>query len=189
MNIRKTLILGIVLLVATLYLTKVSEPNRRIASESGRPFSEVAFTDFSRIRIQPGEGVPSYTVFKRDRSDNKIEIGGVESADGWAIAELPGASIDVGGLNGVITTLRTLTLEGPLNDKKLSRDFSVYGLDKPRLTVLVESPSHEKTEVSFGKKSEYLQQRYVMVSGRSGVYLVDEGAFAALRSSVQRRRS
>ena len=189
MNIKKTLILGIVLLVATLYLTKVSEPNRRIASESGRPFSEVAFADFSLIRIQPGESVASYTVFKRDRSDNKIEIGGVESADGWAIAELPGASIDVGGLNGVITTLRTLTLEGPLNDKKLSRDFSVYGLDKPRLTVLVESPSHEKTEVSFGKKSEYLQQRYVMVSGRSGVYLVDEGAFAALNKTSQELRS
>ena len=189
MNIRKTLILGIVLLVATLYLTKVSEPNRRIASENSRPFNEVAFGDFSRIRIQLEEGVVPYTLVKRDRSGNKIDIGSVESTDGWAIMELPGASIDGGGLNGVTNALRTLSLEGPLNEKKLSRDFSVYGLDKPRLTVIVEAPSHEKMEVTFGKKSEYLQQRYGMVSGRSGVYLIDEEAFAALNKTSQDIRS
>ncbi len=189
MNIRKTLILGVVLLLAALYLTKVWEPRRRIASESSRPFSEVTFSDFSRIRIEPGEEVAAYSLLKPEVAAKKIEVGGVESAVGWSIAELPGASIDGAGLNVVINALRTLTLDGPLNEKKLSRDFSVYGLDKPRLTVIVESPSREKTEVSFGKKSEYLQQRYAMVSGRSGVYLVDEASFAALNKNSQEIRS
>jgi hypothetical protein len=44
-------------------------------------------------------------------------------------------------------------------------------------------------EVAFGKKNEYLSKRYVKISGRSGVYLADEGAFGALNKSLKDIRS
>jgi hypothetical protein len=189
MNIRKTVALGILLVVAVVYLTKVSEPRRRVALESNRPLSEINVPDFSRVQIAQGETGTAFTLVRQDAAARKVEIGTVESTDAWSISEFPGAMIDQSGLNVVLTTLRSLTLEGPLNEKKLSKDFAVYGLDKPRLTVVAESSTGEPTEVSFGKKSEYLQQRYVMVSGRSGVFLVDENAFATLNKSSQDIRS
>lgn len=189
MNIRKTIALGVVLLVAVFYLLKVNQPQRRLTLESNRPLSESSVRDFSRVRVEQAENSSPFALVRAQATVPKIEVGGVESARSWTLQEFPGAAIDEGGLNSVLTSLRSLSLEGPLNEKKLSKDLSVYGLNQPRLTIIAESSAGERVEVSFGKKSEYLQQRYVMVSGRTGVYLVDEGTFAILNKSSKDIRS
>jgi hypothetical protein len=62
----------------------------------------------------------------------------------------------------------------------------MYGLDSPALTVVAESSKKElpRIEFSFGKKNEYLGQRYVKISGRSGVFLAEEAGFSAVNKSL-----
>lgn len=187
MNIKKTLLLAFVLVCATVYLTRVSEPGRRAAQESDTPFSEWNQKVLSSIRVEREQGGGSpYTLMAKNIDPSPTEL---VRASSWTLAELPGAEVDSGGINSMLSTLRGLRLVGPLDEKRVKKDFSAYGLDKPKLTLVVESGDRVKTSVDFGKKSEYLQQRYVKLSGKPGIYLVDEASFAALDKSSEDVRS
>ena len=187
MNMKKTLLMAVVLVCATVYLTRVSEPGRRAAQESVTPFSEWNQKVLTSIRIEraQGSGAP-YTLVSKINEPESAEL---VRASSWTLADLPGAEVDTGGINSIVSTLRALALVGPLDEKKVKSDFSAYGLDKPRLTVVVESGERIQSTLDFGKKSEYLKQRYVKLSGKPGIYLVDEASFAALDKSSQDVRS
>jgi hypothetical protein len=47
----------------------------------------------------------------------------------------------------------------------------------------------DPTEIAFGKRNDYFLKRYAKVSGRAGVFLVDDGVFAALNKGPTDVRS
>lgn len=182
MNFKKTLILAGVLIVAIMYLTKVSEPRRQAELSKEKLFSSLERSTIARFEVLPRESA-SYALVKSSPD--------VQGSAEWVLADVPAAKLDVARLNGILTSLKSLAFEGPISDSELGNDFSVYGLDKPALTISMQLADENQKEIAFGKKSEYLSKRYTKVSGLSGIYLVDESGFQSLnhtRSAVRSKQ-
>jgi hypothetical protein len=94
-----------------------------------------------------------------------------------------GAVLDQAQIGGLFSGLSALEVEGPLDERETGYDVSVFGLDRPTLTLTLKEKGSERAEVAFGKKNEYLSKRYVKISGKKGIFLADEEQFAAVNKS------
>lgn len=180
MNFKKTLFLACVLVASVIYLTKVSEPRRRAELEKEKLFASLAAAGVERFEVIP-QGSPSYIVVRGPE-----EEGGLHA---WRLSDLPSAKLDNAKVERVLTTLKGVVFQGPIDESELGNDFSVFGLDKPELTLVIERSHGKKDEVSLGKKNEYLTARYAKVSGHGGLFLVDESGFQALKQGRSDVRS
>jgi hypothetical protein len=200
MNFKKTLFLALVLGAAVVYLMKVSLPSRetearqnvalggvkaaalRQLSVSRRDYAGAEESTYKLVNTSPE------SVTKDKPSDTEQARASVGT---WSVADRANVTLDQPGLSDLLSTMEGLRIEGPIKDSDLDKDFSVYGLHSPVLTLTVEEakPSAPLVEVAFGKKNDYLSKRYVKISGRSGVYLAEEGAFGALNKSLKDIRS
>jgi hypothetical protein len=189
MNTRKTLALAVLLAALVLYLTKVSLPHReRVASER-MAFSRLQVEDVTRIEVRrAASAVSDAEIYAIARSGAPAGASGVADL-GWIIEGIRGARADSISMKEMVEGLQQLSVEGPLNDKDMYSDLAKYGLDKPVLTTIVQEKGGATTEVAFGKENQYLLKRYVKVSGRSGVFLVEGTAFAALNKGIGDIRS
>ena len=174
MNFKKTLILAAVLVAAIVYLTKVSEPRRQAELAKAKLFQSMDVASVGSLDISSKDS-PPYTVNK-----------GASTPKGffeWSLTDIPTAKLDLSRVEGMVTTLRDLTFDGPIPDSELGNDFSVFGLDKPALTLILHRNDGSTQEVAFGKKNDYLMKRYVKVSGFGGLYMVDDSRFETLNQS------
>ncbi len=205
MNLKKTIVLGVLLVAAILYMTRVSIPHRAHEAAKGSPFTDVA-SRVHKLSVERAESTPSES-FELVRSDtatpeptpNPEEPADTDVADPhqWSIPSLPGARVDGSTLSVLLTTLKEIKLGEEIADSELSSDLGQYGLDKPALIISVSqkssapqsSSADEEVTVSFGKRNEYFGSRYVRVSGRPGTYLVPEGAYTSLNKSLTDLRS
>ncbi len=172
MNFKKTLLMAGVLVAAVLYLTKVSEPRRRADLDKDKLFGSIEATQVSRLSETPKEGA-SFSVVPSSGQGEPT----------WTLADLPTAKVDDGAIAGVISVLKSLAFEGPISEQESGSDLSVFGLDKPALTVTLQLKDGAQKEVIFGKKTEYLGKRYAKLVGAQGLYLVEEAGFQSLNKS------
>jgi hypothetical protein len=172
MNFKKTLLLAGVLVAAVLYLTKVSEPRRRAELDKNKLFGSVGVAQISRFSESPKDGSPF-----------SVQPSPTQGERSWNLTDLPTARIDDGVIAGVISVLKGLAFEGPISEQESGNDLSVFGLDKPTLTLTLQLKDGVQKEVIFGKKSEYLSKRYAKLGGAQGLYLVDEAGFQSLNKS------
>lgn len=179
MNIKKTLLMGFALLAAVLYMKKVYEPARKADAEKGKVFADLDAGAIQTIRVKPTQNNGFYELVRHAPGDGEE----------WTISDLPASSLDLPLVRGISESLRNLVLEGPLEEKKLSKDFSVYGMNAPELTVEIGLQGGESREVAFGRKIEYLQKRYCKVSGKPGLYLADEASFGSINRNRTEIRS
>jgi hypothetical protein len=204
MNMKKTLVLAAVLLAAFLYMKKVAIPSHEQDSKKEVIFAGLKPADLERIRVERTQPEASTReVFElHSRGETKAETAseaqdehGTPSEDGgfeklsWELAQFPGAVVDKKIVDPMISSIKALDVGSPIQDSELDKDFSVYGLDRPVLTVSVQRKGREPVEIAFGKRNEYLLKRYAKVSGRGGVFLVDDGSFAALNKGSTDVRS
>lgn len=103
---------------------------------------------------------------------------------GWGFSSLKGATVDSTALSSLISTLGGLNLGDAIESSEVDKDLSVYGLLKPQLTVSVKQTGKDPIELAFGKKNDYLGQRYVKANAREGVYLVDDSTFITLNKGM-----
>lgn len=211
MNLKKTVFLGVILLASIIYLFRVAMPAREreakkdmafVSLEVGeiekiefarRPVDASAAEAFTIVSNTPAQNVamakeatPAGSLDQNGESDipsDPENVTGPSSLKGWEIASLKGAPLDTTVVSAMVTNLRGLKLGVPIEESALEKDFKVYGLDKPILTLVIRPRSGDFTELAFGKKNEYLGLRYVKVSGRPGVFLVDDAAFTTLNKS------
>lgn len=170
MNFKKTLLLAGVLVAAVLYLTKVSEPRRKAELNKDKLFGSVEVSQVSRFSEAPKDGA-AFSVVPAVAAQGELS---------WTLADLPTAKVDDGVVAGLVSVLKGLAFEGPISEQESGSDLSVFGLDKPALTVTIQMKDGAQKEVSFGKKSEYLSKRYAKIAGVQGLYLVDEAGFQSL---------
>ncbi|MEY4701247.1 MAG: hypothetical protein RL326_1434, partial [Pseudomonadota bacterium] len=182
MNLRKTLILAAVLAAAALYLKQVSLPGRERQRTERMAFSRLASDSIESIEVANGaEDSKPYTLEQRGAMSNaQAKAPGMA----WDLRGVPGAVLDQTQIVGLLSGLGELEVEGPLDERETGYDVSVFGLDKPALTLTVNEKGNERAEVAFGKKNEYLSKRYVKISGKKGIFLADEERFAAVNKSV-----
>ena len=213
MNLKKTLLLGVLLVASIVYLKIVAFPSARKAAEGGKVFQDLSVKDLTAISFIRGSGgadgkidsfglekglgrgvmprpVSGDTQKKQEEPSDGDEAAPISSElQEWGISSLRGAPVDSATLSGVISALKDMRLGEEVEQSELEKDFAVYGLNQPVLTLSVQRTSKEReqtspVEIAFGKKNEYLGQRYVKVSGRGGVYLVDEASFTAVNKST-----
>lgn len=192
MNLKKTIVLAVILAGGVLYLRQVEMPHRELEAGQRMAFSKLKEAEISSLGIT-----------QRDAEANGYELVRSETkaaaltnpedtsirADQWSIVGLAGAVVDAAQLKALIDGLSNLSVEGPLEERDMDADLSVYGLDKPALTIVVQEGEDRRTEVAFGKKNEYLSKRYVKISGRAGIFLVDESSYSVLDKSRSDIRS
>lgn len=189
MNTRKTLALALLLAALVLYLTKVSLPHREQVAGQKMAFSRLQATDVSRIEVRrAATAVSDAETYAIARSGDPKGASDATDSD-WILEGIRGAKADSATMKEMLEGLQQLSVEGPLDDKEMYADLSKYGLDKPVLTTIVQERGGATTEVAFGKENQYLLKRYVKVSGRGGVFLVEGAAFAPLNKGLLDIRS
>ncbi len=194
MNLKKTLILGLLLALASLYLSQVMLPGQKQQALEGMAFARIERATIDSLDIS------HYN--EKDEKERFVLMQSLaphpdEQAEGskepelvktWSLPSIRGAILDKTALESYLNALLSITIEGPLKNEELYQDIGVYGLDKPRVTVVLNS-SGKKTEVAFGKRNEYLGKRYVKVSGRDGVFLSEDSQFEAVNRGSADLRS
>lgn len=190
MNPKKTFVLALVLIAAVLYLTQVEMPGRE--SEAGQRMAfaklEESFVEGIDVsRREPGAQAEERYSLARPQPAATAAPG--KGGSEWSLPAIRGAVVDQSAVSEMLSTLRELSVEGPLSERNLNADLSVYGLSAPALTTVVHERDGRSTELAFGKKNEYLSKRYVKVSGRAGVFMVDEEPFIALNKGLSDVRS
>lgn len=192
MNAKKTALLAVVLALAVLYLLKVALPSReRVESEklALRGLNPLSVERLSVTKRSPEDGsTESFELINPNPSSDAQASKQAEGTQGesgiifkeWRIESLPGAKLDTVNVSGLMNQLRELKADEPIKESGADGNLSIYGLDKPSLEVVVQGKALGRTEILFGKKNDYLGQRYAKVSGRPGIYLVDEAHFTPL---------
>jgi hypothetical protein len=219
MNTRKTLIMAVILLVAVVYLTQVTLPSREVEVANRRVFSSLKGGDLVKVDITrrlDGDKVERFSLNRISdtppgamspdkKSPQTEDVDGSNSADDgigsaevdfgrWDLTAVRGAVLDGDAVKGFFKGVRDLELQGPLDETTLNKDISVYGLDRPALTIELNGEKGAgvggaASEVAFGKLNLYSSKRYVKVSGRSGIYLVPDGVFEGLNKAKNDFRS
>jgi hypothetical protein len=180
MNLRKTLILAAILAAAAVYLKQVSFPGRERQRTERMAFSRLSSDSIESIEVANSDD---------DSKPYALERGVTSSAQTkpnearWSLRGVSGAVLDQAQIGGLVSGLGALEVEGPLDERETGYDVSVFGLDKPALTLTLHEKGNGRTEVAFGKKNEYLSKRYVKISGKKGIFLADEGQFATVNKS------
>lgn len=211
MNLKKTLILAVLLLLAFLYLRQVTIPSHQREAQKSQVFPKLTVADFDSIQSQrradPQKPVEEFTLRVRgtvaptptparagaedaeDERDAAVDRGAEEPQVVWELVQPVAGVVDSQVADALAGALRGLELSAPLDEHKLERDFAVYGLDKPALTLVVRTKGGEEVEIAFGARNEFLSKRFVKVSGRSSVFLVDDGVFGLLDKRLDDVRS
>jgi hypothetical protein len=205
MNLKKTIVLAAILLAAFLYLRTVSLPASKREAEKGVVFPGINVADLESIRVQrrPFEDKPPQEYTLRVRAvmtptptpvaDGEQAEGGATGPGGptvvWELPTMTGAELDTAVVDAVAGAARGLDVGAPIKESALDKDGTVFGFDKPALTLLVRPKGKEEVEIAFGSKNEYLSKRYVKVSGRSGIFLVDDGVFFLVDKGIDDVRS
>lgn len=195
MNTKKTLILALVLGVSVLYLTKVLLPGRARQEDAGRALSGVQESEITRIDVSRrslGGQIDQFTISRTGSGQGNAQGTSEpqsQTSAMWVMPAIRGAVLDTNVLGEFLKSIRDLPVEDSLAEREVQADLSVYGLDKPVLTLVVHTTEDTSIEVAFGKKNEYLSQRYVKVSGRSGVFLVPDALFSAVNKQRSDIRS
>jgi len=183
--------------MSVLYLTKVLLPGREKQAGEQRAFlvtedNQIASIDVAQRSVE-GQ-INRYTIAQNVAAVSVADAAS-KSTDpkpqnsSWSMPAIRGSVLDTNIVGEFVKTVRDLRVEEPLADRELHADLSVYGLDKPTLTIIVHQTKGESVEVGFGKKNEYLSKRYAKASGRSGVFLVPEALFLGLNKSRNDVRS
>jgi hypothetical protein len=196
MTTKKTLVLALVLALVTLYITQVLVPSRQAKELETIALRSVARSDIDTVsisRYDQGAKEERFVLMQSlaprpTKAKDSLEEKVPELVQTWSLPSIRGAILDKNALDTYLTALLEISIEGPLETEQLYRDISVYGLDKPQVTAIVDG-NGQRTELAFGKKNEYLGKRYVKVSGRDGVFLVEESSFEQVNKGASDLRS
>ncbi len=179
MSLKKTLLLGVILAALVLYLNKVQLPQDEAESKKAQIFSAVKREELATVEVKNSQG----TFLLKNSAPKASAVGDKkEELDPawdkhWEIDGLSGSGVDTGALTTLLNSILDLNLDKPLAAEDRESDLSVYGLDKPLVTLKV-GASGKTFELNFGKNNEYVSKRYVSLSGAPDIYLVSDTLFA-----------
>lgn len=176
----KTLVLGILLLIVGGYIRYVELPQEEKRRE-GEFFLE-GMTERSLRFVSVDRKGASFSLKNQKPVDSaEKNIGGKDEPDSeaeWVLEGVPaGTKLDRGSVQSLLGAVTSLKLGDAIPAEEVGNDLKVFGLDEPAVTVRVGVSSGEKT-LKFGKRSEFVGQRYVQVPDE-GLFMVDDALFSA----------
>jgi|GEM_PF-1424266 len=194
MSWKKTFVLALILIGVLVYIFKVELPSGEKREKEKQVLSGLSKTQLESIEISR-KGV-TFTLKNLDFDPRKAAAGKDatpapgESAQRWTLLGVEGAEVDKANLNSLLNALVELKVDKPLAKDELSPDLAVYGLSEPEVKLKVAAGEGviplSKIELDWGKRNEYLSQRYLKVTREeesgapsSDIYLVSETLFYA----------
>lgn len=134
--------------------------------------------------VKPAEDTADPTVFRSgeptdvvniviDNGHGRFTVSASEG--GYLIQDFDGAIVDMDAFIGLMTWCGELSAADKVS--RPDEDMSLYGLDKPVATAVIEYSDGEEITVKLGTMEQVSGRRYATVSKSSGVFLFDgEGA-------------
>lgn len=191
MSLRKTLILGVLLLAALAYILKVELPKDEAKKSEGMVLSGLQKESIESIEIK----TPKESFVLKNTEPKPAQTAGTEATSietdalkKWELGDIPGATLDRSAVNALITAALGLKLEDPLPASDVDADLTVYGLKEPELSLSINSLSKDIT-LEFGKENEYVSKRYLKVAGQPEIYLVGTGLYSAAAKGKENYRN
>jgi hypothetical protein len=110
----------------------------------------------------------------------------------WSLDGMPGAKLDEGKLNNLISYITDLKLDEVISSDERESDLSIYGLSKPEVTVSVEAMNalggKSVYTLLFGKKNDFLGKRFVKYQDKDDIYLVNDLLYSAANKKIKEFR-
>ena len=194
----KKIVVAVVLLAAIGLYIKFYELPQIDKEESDRKlFGTITANEIGTIAITQGED--TFTLRNKEPKkmpepdpsagvdDSSDEIVGKNAVSTWTLQDQPAAILDKGRVESLASAITTAQTTKSIPANELEKDLSIYGLDKPVLTITTKVGSTTRT-VLFGKQNEFVSLRYAKVSGDENLYLVNDTLFeAASKKSTEFR--
>ena len=184
MKLQKTLILALVLLVLGAYIQFIELPKERQQNQNElflRGAKEEAIRSIAVEGKKGGFRLTNQSPEESEKVQGVVKKGIVEGSaaqSDWMLDGVPSkAKLDRGTVRTLVAALIDFRLGEAIPPEEIGSDLSVFGLDKPEITISL-GLSGKEEKVAFGKRSAFVGKRYVNVSDR-GVFTVDEGLFSS----------
>lgn len=187
MTLKKTLFMALVLALVLGFIYAVEIPEEHRHAESEKFFSAAPFEMLDQIRMKSAKGEfvlentrPARAPGEKSEQPDS-QSARLEQAKNWRIQGIPDSRIDKFAFSTLIGALSELKATSVIAAQDLSTDVSVYGLGTPEAEVTTLS-GQQKIDVAFGKKNEYVGQRYGRVQSGSQpatIGLFSEALYAA----------
>ncbi len=162
MSLKRTLIFGVFFAALLGFIFLFEEPKEKSLLQAGKIIPDMEEIYLTELSIRNSSG--SLTL--------------VRSGGGWRTSNLGYSIADASSADQVVTNLKAFEITNSIAADEIESDLSVYGLDKPEVTVGYKYKD-ESTSIAFGKKNEFTGRRYAQITGRPGVYFVTEELFSS----------
>ncbi|RIL09963.1 MAG: hypothetical protein DCC75_05390 [Proteobacteria bacterium] len=197
MSLKKTIILGLILAGLAFYILRVELPRDEQKEKEDQIFSAYSRKSIASVELSRGStsfviknNNPQISVQDQEsKEENDKNADDSAPAKDWELPELPGADLDHGSLNSLLTSLLDLKVGKAIPKEEVDSDLGVYGLREPaaKAKVKVMTAAGEKIYgLAFGKKNEYIAKRYLRISKEGSdnsegeIYLINEGLYSAV---------
>jgi len=201
MNIRKTLFLALILGAIILYIYKVQIPKDTATGLSSKLLGGSTSADLTKLEVRhkeksftlvrdlpsailPSAILPSAILPSAIPPSTSVSSSSSSSlpsaAEGWRMTERAWDQTDSSKVTALINALSAANLGKSLPAEDMSEDLSVYGLKDPDI-VIVATGNDAPITVELGKLNAFVNQRYVKVSGRDGIFLIPDTIFNAAK--------
>lgn len=191
MSFRKTLVFALILVGLLYYIKAVELPKEESEKSKDVIFSDVSTEEFKKIKVTNEKG--SFELVNSDpkKLEGQSSLNTDPKLDLWKIESLPEAEIDKGPVTALLSGIKDLKADTRVPNEDIESDLSVYGFKEPSINVEV-SYGSKAVKLEFGKKSDYVQKRYVKVSGtnnQDGIILVPDTLFTTVSKSREEFRN
>lgn len=185
MSLKKSLFFAVILAGLLFFVYKVEKPNE-IKRENAKFFLDgAAANELKSVEVKRGSEAwkivnnkPAISKLQTDIQTKKSDI----DTKSWKLESRQDAKLDDGLVSTLLSSIGNLKLEDPVN-LDASDSLANYGLEKPE--VEIEAVIGDSTKkLAIGKKSEYLNKRYLKNVTDGKIYLTDEQIYSASNKSA-----
>ena len=163
MSVRKMIALAAVLLGLLLYIFQYELPKEKETEAAQQLFRDLKEAQVKSIEIDKGTRI----VMLMNRGSGN-----------WELSSRPGVPLEAATVDAVVSPLLALKLDGAIPKEEEEADRNVYGLGSPEMTMKVVHDRGE-TQISLGKKNDFVLKRYLSVAGNERIYLIPDSLFSA----------
>ncbi len=197
MSLRKSILLGLVLLGALFYIFRVELPKEEQTAREELLLTGVGGESIEQIEVSRSGGnyvlknkspkTPELGGNEKDGKDSNDSHGTPANKESWQLANLPDAPLDSTTLGSLLSALSSLKGGKAIKAEDMNPDLGVYGLKEPSLVLKVVyqqiGGATQTVELQFGKKNEYLGERYLrMLRGSDSapaLFLINDTTYTA----------
>jgi hypothetical protein len=145
------------------------------------PVTARATAEYRKRAVFTGFDAAQAEVLTIDGDGGRQQLHKVAGA--WQLAGKPDAKIKQEAVTEMLSTLANLKVDHYVRDKDAPLDL--YGLGKPKRTIMVAGPMGAPQELKLGNYEGGTKRAYASLPGKTEVFVLSEGDTAKLMAEVK----